>query len=259
MIRALTAEWMRLARPRMLAVVLTLTVIYAAVITYVMMATAPQSPEGGGVSIRTLSSAGGGVLSMMSGVAYASVLLLAVFVGLSAGTIQRGTWRAALLHQPRRMTLASGTFLAQLLFIAMLTAVLLLVGLVSAYVIAPSQGVATDTWMSWDSWQIAGKDFVRIVAFAAGWGLLGTMIGVLTRSVAVGLGLGLLWAGPLENILGDQLSVIRHWSPGLVMRDMLLPDYGVVSEPRAALVLTAYGLIVVGLLTVVLRRRDVTA
>jgi len=259
MIHALRAEWMRLARPRTFAWVLPLTVIYAAVITYVMMANAAPGPGGGAVTAFALSRDGGGILSVVSGAAFASVLLLAVFVGLSAGTMARGTWRAALLHQPRRLSLAAGTYAAQVLLIALLAAVLLAAGLVSAYAIAPSHGVDTSAWMSLESWRMTGEDYVRIVAFAAGWGLLGTLVGVLTRSVAVGLGLAILWAGPIENILGDQLSVMRHWSPGLVLRDMLVPGSAVVPEPRAALVLAAYALVVVLVLAVVLRRRDVTA
>lgn len=258
MIRAARAEWMRLARRRTLPWMVGLTVVYAVVITAVLIDTAPALPGSGAISIRALAAAGGGILAVVSGVAFASVLLLAVFVGLSAGTISRGTWRAALLHQPRRWSLAAGTFAAQLALIALLAAVLLLVGLASAYIIAPSRGVDTSAWMSASSWRIAGEDYLRMILFAAGWGLLGTMIGVLTRSVPIGLGLGILWAGPVENLLGQQVSFLRHWSPGLVLRDMLIPDAAVVPEPRAALTLVGYGLVVVAVLAVVLRRRDVT-
>ncbi len=259
MTRALAAEWTRLARARTLRWVLPLTVAYAAVITYVMMATAPALPDGNAISKVTLAADGGGILSVVAGAAFTSVLLLAVFVGLSAGTISRGTWRAALLHQPRRWSLAAGTFAAQVLFIAMLAAVVLAVGLVSAYLIAPSFDVSTDAWMSSQSWRLMGEDYLRIVAFAAGWGLLGTMIGILTRSVAVGLGLGILWAGPVEHLLGDQLSFVRHWSPGLVLQDMLVPDSAVVSEPRAGITLACYAVAVIVLVAVILRRRDVTS
>ncbi len=259
MTRALLAEWTRLIRGRTLRWVLPLTVVYAAVITCVMMATAPALPDGNAISKVTLVGDGGGILSVVAGAAFTSVLLLAVFVGLSAGTISRGTWRAALLHQPRRWSLAAGTFAAQVLFITMLAAVLLVVGLLSAYLIAPSFDVSTSAWMSSASWRSMGEDYLRIVAFSAGWGLLGTMIGILTRSVPVGLGLGILWAGPVEHLLGDQLAFVRHWSPGLVLQDMLVPDAAVVPEPRATLTLACYAVVVIVFVAIILRRRDVTS
>lgn len=259
MTRALVAEWTRITHGRSLRWVLALTVVYAVVITYVMIATAPTMPGAGTISIVSLSQDGGGILPVVSGAAFASVLLLAVFIGLSAGTVSRGTWRAALLHQPRRVSLAAGTFVAQVLFIAALAVVLMIVGLASAYAFAPSHGIDTGTWLSVESWRIAGEDFVRVTGFAVGWGLLGTMIGFLTRSVPIGLGLGIVWAGPVENLLGDQVSLVRHWSPGLVLRDMLVPQVAEVSEPRAALTLVCYGLVVAAIIAVVLRRRDVTS
>jgi hypothetical protein len=46
--------------------------------------------------------------------------------------------------------------------------------------------------------------------FVFGFALLGSVIGMLSRSMGIGLGFGLFWAGPVENILGDDLAFAQR-------------------------------------------------
>lgn len=256
--RAFVAEWIRLSSKRIWLIALSATVVYSAVLTVVMINTAPQRAPAG-ISIQALGESGGGTLAVRTAAAFTSVLILAVFVGMSAGSFARGTWRASLLQQPRRLTLAVGTFGARIAIGAVIVAVLFVAGMVTAYVVAPGQGIDTGSWLDDTSLRMAVDDFLGVMVFVIGWALLGTLIGILTRSVAVGLGVGILWAGPIENVLGDNLTFGSHWFPGLLLRYAVAPETATVTGATLALRLALYAVVGVLLVGVILRRRDVSS
>ncbi len=130
------------------------------------------------------------------------VFVLAGVIAYVAGDFSRGTFQA-LLQQPRRGTLLAGKLLAVLGLVAALVAEAMLVGWVTARLVAPGQGVDVDGWMSLDGVVHGIGDYGRVVATLAGWALLGTTIAVLVRSIPVALAIGVVWAGPIENVIGD--------------------------------------------------------
>jgi ABC-2 type transport system permease protein len=103
-------------------------------------------------------------------------------------------------------------------------------------------------------------DVVPAAVVTAG-GVLGAipLVGVLARSVPIGVGVGLVWAGSLENIIGDGWSPGEQWFPGLVLRALVAPDAAAISTGRALATLAAYAVVAVGVTTIALRRRDVTS
>ncbi|WP_446664298.1 hypothetical protein [Flexivirga sp. B27] len=257
LIRAFVAEWIRLSSKRIWLITLASTIVYSAVLTVVMINTAPERAPAG-LSLQALGEAGGGTLAVRTASAFTSVLILAVFVGMSAGSFARGTWRASLLQQARRLTLAVGTFGARMAVGAIIVAVLFGAGLVTSYLVAPGQDIDTGSWLSGQSLGIAADDYLRVMAFVVGWGLLGTLIGILTRSVAVGLGVGILWAGPIENLLGDNLSFGANWFPGLLLRYVVAPESAPVDGDIVVVRLVTYALVGLALVGLILHRRDVS-
>lgn len=258
MARAFIAEWIRLSSKRIWLISVAATVAYSAVLTVVMINTAPQRAPAG-LSVEALGQSGGGTLAVRTAAAFTSVLILAVFVGMSAGSFARGTWRASLLQQPRRLTLAAGTFGARMAVSAIIVAALFVSGMVTAYVVAPGQGIDTGSWLNGDSLRMMADDYFRVMVFVIGWALFGTLIGILTRSVAIGLGAAILWAGPIENLLGDNLSFGANWFPGLLLRYVVAPESAPVDGDIVVVRLVAYA--VIGILVVgsMLRRRDVSS
>ncbi|NNG39534.1 hypothetical protein HJ588_09655 [Flexivirga sp. ID2601S] len=257
--RAFVAEWTRLARPRTWLIAIPFTILYSAVLTVVMITTAPQRSFSGGVSIDALSQSGGGTLAVTAAVAFTSVLLLAVFVGMSAGAFSRGTWRASLLHHPGRMSLATGTFVARIAISAVIIVVLFAAGLGTAYIVGPGQGVDTSSWLDAQSLRTAGEDMLRVLVFVTGWGLLGTLVGIATRSVPIGLGAAILWAGPIEHVLGENLSIGRDFFPGLLLQYVVAGDNAAVSGGALALRLAVYGVVAAGACALLVSRRDVSS
>lgn len=122
---------------------------------------------------------------------------------------------------------------------------------------APTQDIDTSSWLTSDGLSSAASTLGSLGLFTTGWGLFGTALAVITRSVPVGLGIGLLWAGPVENILGDDLTWAAEWFPGLLLRELITPD-PVVETWRVAITLVGYAA-VAAVVIAVSNRRDVTA
>ena len=96
------------------------------------------------------------------------------------------------------------------------------------------------------------------MAFIAGWAVLATVVGVLARSVRFAVGVGLVWAGPIENIIGDGWSPGERWFPGLVLRALIAPDAASISTSRALATVAGYAAIAGGDTAIAVRRGDVT-
>lgn len=249
------AEWSQLARPRTIGWSLLGAVTFAGLVTAVLLL--------GGDGLWAASSAvlerhDGAVRSVTQGLVFASIPVFSLFVALPAGDIARGTWRTALLHQPRRLTLAVGQLLARWAFAAGVAVVAVLAGWLVAVTLAPGVGIDTSAWFGADGLRAVAALGIRLVLYVGGWALLGTLVGVVCRSVPVGLGVGLLWAGPLENIIGDELAFAPTWFPGLLLRGVLSPAESPVAQSRIAWTLGAYALVALAVIAVTVRRRDAT-
>lgn len=253
---AIVAELSRLARPRVLLAALGAVALYAGVVAWTLIALA--EPTGPGlVTVDRLSQPGGGTRAVAFAAVFSSVLVLALFTGMAAGDHARGTWRAALLHHPNRWSLATGTFVARLLVLTAGVVVLFAVGWATSTAVGPAYDVDTSAWFDARSWRIAGEDLARVVAFGAGWALLGTALGTLTRSVPVGLAIGVLWAGPIENAIGEGLDFADRWFPGQLL-GQVVTGASTNSALQLGTTLGCYAAVTLGLTAWVIQRRDVT-
>jgi hypothetical protein len=99
-----------------------------------------------------------------------------------------------------------------------------------------------------------------LLGWAFGWAVLGTTIGIVCRSTPIALGVGVLWFGPIENILADSQDIALRWFPGQVLRAIVAPGSPGLPETGAALVTAAaYLAVCLAVVGVTLARRDVTA
>ena len=85
------------------------------------------------------------------------------------------------------------------------------------------------------------------------------MVGVLARSVPIGVGAALVWLGPIENIIGDSWDPGPRWFPGLLLRAVISPGSTGVSTARALATLAVYAAVAIAVTATALRRRDVTS
>lgn len=179
-----------------------------------------------------------------------------------------GTWKTAFTQGPSRIAVVGGSLTALTAFVALIVAATLVLFIGVSSAIALSEG-ATIAWP-------ATADLVPAIGggllVLEMWALLGYTVGTLARGPALAIGLGLVWALVVENLLRgvgsllDAVEQLTHFLPGTAAGSLVGSLTGtetgtpgvldVIPGDQAALTVAAY---IVGLCTVVLtvlRRRD---
>ena len=178
-----------------------------------------QRVSGRGVTVASLSDAGGGTEVFTTAVSFAGTFLFVLFVGVVAVEFSRGTFRTMLLHQPRRLRLLAGKMARPC----------------SRSRRSCSRSTEALTWMaagcsrprrtSRPARGSAPTRSARLLPTTApslfwvsGYALLGTTLAVLVRSVPVALAIGIAWAGPFEHLLQDAWGPASGSSRGYCSR-----------------------------------------
>jgi hypothetical protein len=263
MINVFRSQWILLSRARMWAMAGVATAAFAVVATALTISTAEPaavSRGGDGLTIEALTGPGGATTSVIWGLAFGSILLLASFISATGNEFSRGTFRSALLRQSGRVSFIAGKLAALLTVTAILMVGALAVGWLTAAIVAPGQDLDTAGWFGLDAFGEAGGDLLRLFGWAVGWAVLGTTIAAVFRSTPVALGVGILWFGPIENVIGEGQDFAARWFPGQLLRALVAPGSpDVVSTSTAVTTLAIYMAACAAVLTFVLTRRDVTS
>jgi hypothetical protein len=261
MIAAIRSELVLLNRARMWAALTALTLAFVVPATWLIISTAePARTQGSdGIPLEALAGAGGATAAVVASIGFSSVLVLAAFIGSTANEFTRGTLRVAFTRTSRRLTLLGGKVLARLGVATAVMVVALAAGWVTAMSVAPGSDVSTEAWFGSEAFGQAGEDFVRLLLFVSVYAVLGTTIAVLVRSTPIALGVGLVWFGPIENVIGEGQGWADRWFPGLLLRSVLRPDQaGGVGTGTALATLALYVCLAIALVATILSRRDLT-
>jgi ABC-type transport system involved in multi-copper enzyme maturation permease subunit len=125
----------------------------------------------------------------------ALVLILgAVAVGSGYGW---GTWKTVFTTGPRRLTALSGTLGALALVLVGMVLVTLAFDLLAAYGIATVESQP----VSWPGLADSGQAVGAALLITGMWLSAGVLLGTLARGPALAVGLGLVWALVVENLL----------------------------------------------------------
>jgi hypothetical protein len=262
MIAALRAELVKVLRRRVLIVTALTTAVFAVGSAAIVVAAAEPAGErvsGRGVTVATLSEAGGGSEVFATAVSFAGSFLFVVFIGAVAVEFSRGTFRTMLLHQPRRIRLLAGKLAALLAFAAAVLAAAEVLTWVAARLLAPSQDVATGQWISADALGQGVADYGSVLFWVSGYALLGTTLAILVRSVPIALAIGIAWAGPFEHLLQDAWDPAQRFFPGLLLEAFVAGGTPSVSATRAFLTVSVYVIVAAAVGGTVFARRDMTA
>lgn len=261
MTRVIRSELIRMWRPRTATLALLLTAIYAVGGTFLLINSISDNPLRGllgGPTATSLAEAGGGTEVVSNALAFAGFFLLVAFAGFTAVEFSRGTMRTMALRQPARLALLAGKLSAMVVSAAVLLAVAVALGWVTALAVAPSRDIETTQWVSLDALEAAGADYGRILVWATGYAVLGSALAVLVRSVPITLGIAIAWAGPFEHILVDAWSGASQYFPGLLLETFVAGGTPLVSSGQALGTSAAYAASAATVAAVVFTRRDVT-
>ena len=165
------------------------------------------------LSIATLEEPGGGTALFAQTAGFMAAFLIAVLVAAVASEFTRGTFRTMLLQQPARGSGCSPARSSALVGVhgrrRRRSAEVL--SWVTSRLMAPARASTRRAWLTVDGIVAGLEDFGRASLFLAGTAVFATMVGVLARSVPIGVGAALVWLGPVENIIGDS------WDPGAAL------------------------------------------
>lgn len=260
MIPAFRAELIKLWRPRTVLFGAAVVLLFALGSAAAGVLTAqPAGSAADGPTVETFARADGGTLAFTSAASFVGSFLLAVFAGAVGVEFSRGTFRTMLMRQPGRIRFLAGKMAALLLLVAVALAAATAASWVASLLFARAEGIDTTAWISWAGLRAALGDYGMVLLTVIGWAVLGMALGVGVPSVPVALGIGVGWAGPVEQVFGEAWSPAADWFPGLLLESLLDPDPGGPSSTRALVTVGAYCLIALVGTAVVIRRRDVTS
>jgi ABC-2 type transport system permease protein len=262
MIVAMKAELIKALRLRVLLVASITTVLFSVGSAAIVLAAAEpagQAVSGRGVTVASLSDAGGGSEVFTTAVSFAGTFLFVVFVGVVAVEFSRGTFRTMLVQQPRRLRLLAGKTAGLLAFGAAVLAATEMLTWTAALLLGPTQDVATSNWLTADALVQGLGDYGSVLFWMSGYAVLGTTLAVLVRSVPVALAIGIAWAGPFEHLLQDAWAPAGRFFPGLLLEAFAAGGTSEVSATRALLTVALYVAAAAAIAGTAFAKRDVTA
>jgi len=262
MISVLDAELMLLRRRRMLMLGVGAAAAFALITTLATFLSAKPaaiSPPGRGTTLEALSAAGGATEAFRIGTGFLGVLVILTFAARMTMEFSHGTMRTLLVHEPRRWRVVTGKTLALVIYSAGILA--LSAGLTAAIslTLAPGQDVSTTHWFGLDGTQAAIGDYLSAIAGLLGWAILGTLLGLIFRSVPVVIAVGLAWAGPFEHLLGQAWSTAIHYFPGLQAEATAAGGTIDASYGHALALTVLYSAVATAAGLLIVSRRDITA
>ncbi|CAO5156810.1 ABC transporter [Frankia sp. AiPs1] len=267
--RSFGAELVKLWRPST-AVAMGLLAALSVLSTVLVVSLADDGPSGGGsgsgggpsgfdVTTGQLSAAAGIARGFAGGSTFTGLLIflvVAIAITLEYG---QGTLRTLFLREPRRLGWLAGRMALTLLLIAASLIAALVLSVAAAALVARIRGLDTSAWWSAAGTRALASGYLNALLSAAGFGVVGTALGVALRSTPLTLAVGVAWMFPLEHIIGDSWSGAARIFPGLVFDAV---SQGGVPDARYAPALLAgiaYTLAAAAVAALALARRDVNS
>lgn len=261
MIRVLRSELVRLVRPKLVAGWFGLVAVFSVLITQVMFSTAEQSgapasgPGAAFPSLAELQSADGGVLGLSAGASLFGIVTLAFWAVATASDYTTGLIRLLASAEPRRWRLVIGKALALAVVTAGAATVATAVVVLASPVFAGASDVATSGWTSTPAHVVAA--WANTFAAMLVWGALGLVVAVLSRSSGVAIAVGAGYVLIVETVVQQALGDGTTWLLGSVLGALAAGGNATLGYAAAAGLSVAYGLVGIGIATVVATTRDV--
>jgi ABC-2 type transport system permease protein len=185
-----------------------------------------------------------------------------------------GTLKTMLTQRPARSSVLAGKLLSIVTAILVLVLAVFALNAVWSWVIAATE----DRPANWPTLLELGRGIGAGWLILGVWSLVGAVLGILFRSTALAVGLGLVWALAVENLVRGFASLIGFLdalqkgfpgtNAGSLVASLGAPTLeqpggtpgvtAAVSGGQAAAVLAAYVVALVMISSVILRRQDVT-
>jgi hypothetical protein len=203
---------------------------------------------------------------------FGGALMMVLGAILAGNGFGLGTWKTVFMQGPSRTAAVGGSLVALSLWVVATVLATLVLDFGFALTIAATEGQP----VVWPSVQALAEDVGGGVLVLEMWAVAGFVLGVVARGPALSVGLGLVWALVVENLLrgvGNLLSAVEtatHFLPGTAAGSLVgaivdVPAGGgetpgvlsVIGGGQALLTVAAYVLVLPLVALVLMRRRDV--
>jgi ABC-type transport system involved in multi-copper enzyme maturation permease subunit len=201
---------------------------------------------------------------------FGGALMMVLGAMVAGGGYGWGTWKTVFTQGPSRTSSLLGSLVAMLVFVVgtVLLTLVLYLGVSLAIAGSESQAVV------WPSAGAVVESVLAGILVLGMWALAGFTLGTVARGPALSVGLGLVWALVIENLLrgvGNLLGAVEtltHVLPGTAAGSLVGAMIGVdsdtpgvvdaISGTQAAWTVLGYVVVLPVLSLVLVRRRDVT-
>ena len=136
--------------------------------------------------------------TMVTGLPMFGGALVLILAALSTGSgYGWNTWRTVFTQGPRRLSVLGGTMLALAVLLTMVAILTLLADLGASSMVM----TVTSQDLTWPGLGALAEGLGGALLIIAMWAAAGALIGILARSPALAVGLGLVWLLVVENLL----------------------------------------------------------
>ena len=250
----------------LVAVAVALTLGFAYIVPYTGYRGASGSPAPSLTPLLTGGFAGSTIGGMP---AFIGALALIHGVLVAGSDYAWSTWKTILVQQPSRVRVYLAKVAAAVLGCLVLVAVLFAVSAAASLAIT----VAEDAPVVWPAASELARCFAAGWLITSMWALLGVLLAIALRSVALPVGIGLVWMLAVQNLISGLaapllgwVDALQVWLPGGAAGSLVAslgarddtPGVAELAGPtQVTLTLTAYLLVFAVAAGVLLRRRDI--
>lgn len=262
MIRVVRSELVRLKTPAFLlggAGLMTLLGLLATAVLFFTTGGGGSGPPGAqGISTAMLEASDGMFAGLQNFVSMVGIVALVIWAMSVTTDYSSGLIRLLVQAEPSLLRLLGGKVVALTLFTCASTLVVTLVVLAVAPPLAAATDVSTSTWdIGLTGTVLAG--YVQFTLSVLLWGVVGLLVGILTRSTGIAVGIGIGYLLVFEMVAGMLLESSAKWLPGSVFTAIATGGSSDMSFTAAAALGAAYAGVAVVVSAVTYHRRDITA
>lgn len=144
-------------------------------------------------------------ITMLNGLPMFGGALMLILAALATGSgYGWDTWKTVFTQGPRRSSALGGTLAALAVLMVVVTVLALIADLAASFIVTALAGAD----LTWPTAAVLGKGVGGGLLIALMWAAAGALIGIVARSPALAVGLGLVWAMVVENLLRGVSGVL---------------------------------------------------
>jgi ABC-2 type transport system permease protein len=218
----------------------------------------PAPPGVRFVTVAMLEASDGMFAGLQNAAGMLGIVALALWAVSASSDYANGLIRLLVQAEPSRLRLLFGKIVALTAFTCVATLVTTLVVLLVSPSIAGLADVSTDAWNT-GLLRTAAAGYLHLTLAALLWGVVGLCLGIVTRSSAMAISVGVGYLLVFEGLMGMVMENAAKWLPGSSFAAIASGGTVDVTYATALVLAAGYGIAALAITAVVFRRRDITA